>query len=102
MTERIHTNDNYGSVFMLEVLNEPVHAGDYPSEAADMIKNYYPAAWESIRAKEGELGIAEDNQLHIQLMVSDLTLKVGFKEETSDVDRPVWHEPMTSLLTYEP
>ena len=70
MTERIHTNDNYASVFMLEVLNEPVHSGDYPSEAADMIQNYYPKAWQSIRDKEGELGIAEDDQLHIQLMVS--------------------------------
>ncbi len=69
MTERIHTNGNYASVFMLEVLNEPVHAGDYPSEAADMIQNFYPGAWSRIRAKESELGIAADDQLHIQFMV---------------------------------
>lgn len=70
MAERIHTNGNYSSVFMLEVMNEPVHSGDYPDLAADMIANFYPAAWSRIRAKESDLGVAEDDQLHIQLMVS--------------------------------
>ncbi|EMR66973.1 hypothetical protein MGN70_006916 [Eutypa lata] len=68
MAERIHTNGNYSSVFMLEVMNEPVHSGDYPDLAADMIANFYPAAWSRIRAKESDLGVAEDDQLHIQLM----------------------------------
>ncbi|KAK7750060.1 hypothetical protein SLS62_008053 [Diatrype stigma] len=68
MAERIHTNEGYRSVFMLEVLNEPIRTWEYPDLAADMIANFYPAAWSRIRAKESELGVAESNQLYIQMM----------------------------------
>jgi glucan endo-1,6-beta-glucosidase len=68
MTERIHTNANYDSVFMLQVMNEPVHSGDYPGEAADMVANFYPQALERIRGKEDELGVGADRQLHVQYM----------------------------------
>ncbi|OTA94889.1 glycoside hydrolase family 5 protein [Hypoxylon sp. CO27-5] len=55
MAERIHTNNNYRTVGTLEVINEPVHAGDYPSQAADMVANYYPNAWTRIRNAEDKL-----------------------------------------------
>lgn len=69
MTERVHKNPTYFSVGMIQVINEPVHAGDYPSQAADMITNYYPGAWNRIRDREAQLGVAETDKLHIQFMV---------------------------------
>ncbi|KND88335.1 Glucan endo-1,6-beta-glucosidase B [Tolypocladium ophioglossoides CBS 100239] len=42
MAEQIHTDDRYSTVGMLEATNEPVHAGDYHSEAADMSQTFYP------------------------------------------------------------
>ncbi|KAI0019180.1 glycoside hydrolase superfamily [Xylariomycetidae sp. FL0641] len=68
MTERIHTNEAYFNVGTLEVINEPVHASDYPDFAADMVANMYPAAWERIRAKEDALGVSDANRVHIQYM----------------------------------
>ncbi|KAL7957933.1 glycoside hydrolase family 5 protein [Trichoderma compactum] len=68
MTERIHTNATYASVGMLEVINEPVHSGDYPSQAADMVNTYYPLAWNRIRDTESRLGVSDDKRLHIQFM----------------------------------
>lgn len=68
MTERIHTNNNYRNVGTLEVINEPVHAGDYGSLAADMIANYYPTAWTRIRNREDKLGVAQNDRIHIQMM----------------------------------
>lgn len=74
MAERIHTTDAYRNVYMLEVMNEPVHASEYPSQAADMIQNFYPNAWTRIRNKESDLGVAQTDLLNIQFMVScDLT-----------------------------
>lgn len=72
MTKRIHTNDNYTTVGMLEVLNEPVHVAKWKAEAADMIKNYYPNAFKRIQAMEGYLKVASADRLHIQFMVSSL------------------------------
>lgn len=69
MTERIHTNATYASVGMLEVLNEPVHSGDFPDQAADMVNTYYPLAWNRIRDTESKLGVSDDKRLHIQFMV---------------------------------
>ncbi|UKZ69749.1 uncharacterized protein TrAtP1_010753 [Trichoderma atroviride] len=70
MTERIHTNATYASVGMLEVINEPVHSGDFPSQAADMVNTYYPLAWNRIRDTESKLGVSDDKRLHIQFMAS--------------------------------
>ncbi|OAQ83594.1 endo-beta- - protein [Purpureocillium lilacinum] len=68
MAERIHTNAAYSTVGMLEVMNEPVHSGDYPNEAADMVKTFYPLAWNRIRDTESRLGVADADRLHIQFM----------------------------------
>ncbi|KAI6756965.1 hypothetical protein HG530_011563 [Fusarium avenaceum] len=68
MTKRIHTNGNYTTVGMLEVLNEPVHVAKWKAEAADMIKNYYPNAYKRIQAMEGYLKVAEADRLHVQFM----------------------------------
>ncbi|KAG6032098.1 hypothetical protein E4U41_007316, partial [Claviceps citrina] len=68
MTERIHTNAAYRTVGMLQVMNEPVQAGRYPSEAADMIKNFYPLVWRRIRAREQSLGVRDQDRLHILMM----------------------------------
>ncbi|KAL7622465.1 hypothetical protein AAE478_007971 [Parahypoxylon ruwenzoriense] len=68
MTQRIHTNENYFNVGMLQVMNEPVHAGDYPDLAADMVANYYPGAWTRIRNQEKQLGVKDSDLLHIQMM----------------------------------
>ncbi|KAF7551354.1 hypothetical protein G7Z17_g5040 [Cylindrodendrum hubeiense] len=68
MTKRIHTHDNYTSVGMLQVLNEPVHVAAWKEEAADMIKTFYPAAYERIQDMENDLEIADADRLHIQFM----------------------------------
>ncbi|RBQ79828.1 hypothetical protein FVER14953_08463 [Fusarium verticillioides] len=68
MTKRIHTNGNYTTVGMLEVLNEPVRAGKWKAEADDMIKNYYPGAYKRIQAMEGYLKVPKADRLHIQYM----------------------------------
>jgi glucan endo-1,6-beta-glucosidase len=69
MAERIHTNESYSNVGTLQVMNEPVHAGDYPNEAADMIANFYPLALQRIRDAEARLGVADGDRLHVQFMV---------------------------------
>ncbi|KAH6989239.1 glycoside hydrolase superfamily [Ilyonectria sp. MPI-CAGE-AT-0026] len=40
MAKRIHTHDNYTTVVMLEVLNEPVHVSAWMDNAADMSKSW--------------------------------------------------------------
>lgn len=69
MTERIHKNGNYSTVGMLQVMNEPVRVKPWMDKAADMIKNYYPKAYQRIENKEKSLGIAAADRLHIQFMV---------------------------------
>lgn len=69
MTKRIHTNGNYTTVGMLEVMNEPVRSGKWKAEATDMRKNFYPKAFHRIQAMEGYLDVAESDRLHIQFMV---------------------------------
>ncbi|XXG96016.1 hypothetical protein Hte_002293 [Hypoxylon texense] len=68
MAERIHTNNSYRTVGTLQVMNEPVHASDYGSLAADMIANFYPSAWNRIRSREDQLGVSPSDRLHIQMM----------------------------------
>ncbi|KAM5363209.1 hypothetical protein ACJA88_013647 [Fusarium oxysporum] len=68
MANRIHTNDKYRNVGTLQVMNEPVHSGDYPNDAANMIKNFYPKAYDAIRKAESALGVSDANKLHIQYM----------------------------------
>ncbi|KAH7022269.1 glycoside hydrolase superfamily [Ilyonectria destructans] len=68
MTKRIHTHDNYTTVGMLEVLNEPVHVSAWMDDAADMIETFYPAAYERIQDMETNLEIADADRLHIQFM----------------------------------
>ncbi|KAI0200845.1 glycoside hydrolase family 5 protein [Astrocystis sublimbata] len=71
MTERIHTNDAYRSVGMLQVINEPIKRRVNATDADDMLENFYPAAWDRIRARESKLKIAVKDSLHIQFMSSD-------------------------------
>ncbi|KAI1077189.1 glycoside hydrolase family 5 protein [Whalleya microplaca] len=64
MTERIHQNHAYRNAGMLEIVNEPIDG----SQGADMVKNYYPEAWNRIRAREAKLGVSKDKLIHIQMM----------------------------------
>ncbi|KAF8534504.1 glycoside hydrolase family 5 protein [Trichophaea hybrida] len=68
MTENIHTNNNFRSVGMLEVMNEPVHTWEFPEMAASMISDFYPHAWNCIRAVEDRLNINPHDRVHIQMM----------------------------------
>ncbi|KAF2973564.1 hypothetical protein GQX73_g69 [Xylaria multiplex] len=71
MTERIHTNDAYSTVGMLEVINEPIKRRVNATDADDMLERFYPAAWDRIRGRENKLGIAKEDKLHIQYMGSN-------------------------------
>lgn len=68
MALRIQSHQNYKTVGVLQVLNEPVHASDYPEQAANMVESFYPAAYIRIRAAERSLGVPEAQQLKIQYM----------------------------------
>ncbi|KAK8067594.1 hypothetical protein PG996_006706 [Apiospora saccharicola] len=69
MAERIHKNNAYRNVYALQVMNEPVHAdNEFGSQAAAMIKDFYPAAWSRIRNREKSLGVAAKDQLNIMFM----------------------------------
>ncbi|KAI1609801.1 putative endo-beta-1,6-glucanase [Exophiala viscosa] len=74
MTNKVHTNDAYTTVGMLEIVNEPERTWDtstYPSAVANadsMRETYYPTAWSTIRNKESSLGVASDSQLSIMMM----------------------------------
>ena len=67
MTNIIHTNDNYRNVGMLEIVNEPEQSQD--SDTDSMRQQYYPTAWQRIRAAEDALQVAGQNRLHVQMMV---------------------------------
>ncbi|EON68619.1 hypothetical protein W97_07877 [Coniosporium apollinis CBS 100218] len=64
MTNRIHTNNAYRNVGMLEVLNEPI--GGQPS----LVSTFYPTALNKIRETERALGKTSNNFLHVQFMNS--------------------------------
>lgn len=64
----IHTNKNFRTVGMLQVLNEPVHIWEYPDKAASLISTFYPNAWNCIREAEDRLNIGAEDRLHIQMM----------------------------------
>ena len=68
IAKRIYSNKSYRTTGVLQVMNEPVHASDYPVEAADMIKNFYPSAYTRIRATERSLGVRSGSELKIQYM----------------------------------
>ncbi|KAM0552678.1 hypothetical protein ACHAPJ_007775 [Fusarium lateritium] len=74
MTERIHNNDAYKTVGMIEVLNEPVSKHDannrYPAPGQDpgLVKKYYPDALKAVRDTEARLQVRDDRKLHVQFM----------------------------------
>ncbi|KAJ2979289.1 hypothetical protein NQ176_g3347 [Zarea fungicola] len=75
MTQRIHSNNNYRTVGMIEVLNEPVSRHDngrYPAPGEDpgLIQTYYPAALQAVRDVESQMQIPDDKKLHVQFMSS--------------------------------
>jgi len=59
MTNRIHTNNAYRNVGMLEVLNEPI--GGQPS----LVSTFYPTALNKIRETERALGKTSNNFLPV-------------------------------------
>ena len=72
MTDRIHTNNNYTGVGMIEVANEPAQD---TSQTATMISDFYPRAYDRIRAAEEAAGVAPESRLHIQYMVRPSKLR---------------------------
>ncbi|KAB8606264.1 hypothetical protein FH972_025893 [Carpinus fangiana] len=79
MTELIHNDpDSYGSVGIIEVLNEPVSNHDYdgdiprypaPNEQESLTTDYYPNALKAVRDAEAKLQITDPTkQLHVQFM----------------------------------
>lgn len=68
MTNRIHTRPEYRTTGVLQVLNEPVSKTNFPNEAADMIKNFYPEVYRRIRDAEEQLGVRTEQQVKIQYM----------------------------------
>lgn len=73
MTRRVHTNAAYrSSVGIIGVVNEPQTArdqGGMPQEEIDTLtQKYYPQALKAVRDAENDLGIAEDDRLHVQFM----------------------------------
>lgn len=71
MTDRIHMNANYTGVGMIEVANEPVQD---TSQTATMRSDFYPRAYDRIRAAEDAAGVPAESQLHIQYMVRPIIL----------------------------
>ena len=69
MTERIHSNDNYTGVGIIEVLNEPVQD---TSMTRTMISDYYPTAYKTIRDAEDAAGVEVGLWVHIQMMVRSI------------------------------
>ncbi|KAH8171776.1 cellulase (glycosyl hydrolase family 5) domain-containing protein [Sarocladium implicatum] len=75
MTTRIHTNDAYKTVGMIEVLNEPVsnHDGDRypaPGQVPGLLQSYYPGALAAVRKAEDALQppVSDAQRLHVQFM----------------------------------
>ena len=52
---------------MLEIVNEPVQD---TNSVATMLSEYYPTAYQQIRAAESALNVGSDNLLHVQVMAS--------------------------------
>ena len=67
MTKIIHTNNKYRNVGMLEIVNQPERSQN--SDTNSMRQQYYPTAWQRIRAAEDALEIEGQDRLHIQMMV---------------------------------
>ncbi|RSL52214.1 hypothetical protein CEP54_011017 [Fusarium duplospermum] len=74
MTKRIHTNNAYRTVGMIEVLNEPVSRHDggnrYPAPGQDpgLVQKYYPGALKAVRDAEASLNVPNNKKLHVQFM----------------------------------
>ena len=79
MTKRIHSNDNYTGVGIIEVLNEPVQD---TSITSTMISDYYPTAYKTVRDAEDGAGVGVASRLHVQMMVRS--------SQMSAVDYPMW------------
>ncbi|KAH8434152.1 glycoside hydrolase family 5 protein [Aspergillus melleus] len=65
MADKVHGDEAYRNVGMLEVVNEPVQNAD---QTASMRSSYYPDAFDRIRKVEQNLNIDRSNYLHIQMM----------------------------------
>ncbi|KAB8299057.1 hypothetical protein EYC80_001182 [Monilinia laxa] len=65
LTTNVHKNHAFRNVGTIGIVNEPVQDA---SKAADMISNFYPAAYKAIRDAEKAAGVASNNFLHVQAM----------------------------------
>jgi aryl-phospho-beta-D-glucosidase BglC (GH1 family) len=67
MTDLVHTTEEFRNVGMIEVINEPLNWND----AVESLRSkFYVDAYNAIRGVEESLGIAPNDQVHIQLMSS--------------------------------
>ena len=66
MTAIIHNNTNFRGIGMLEMVNEPERGDNTKTES--LRNEYYPGAFERIRAAESKANVPSDKALHIQMM----------------------------------
>ncbi|KAF3937787.1 hypothetical protein ABW19_dt0205352 [Dactylella cylindrospora] len=66
ITKKIHTDPNFSTVGMLQVLNEPLAWEQ--DQTASMITEYYPKAWNKIRSVEKSLKVTGNKRLHVMFM----------------------------------
>ncbi|KAL9112065.1 MAG: hypothetical protein Q9227_003685 [Pyrenula ochraceoflavens] len=67
MTTNIHTNSNFSTVGMIELVNEPIQsANDVPG----LTSSFYPQAFSRIRAAEAAVTVPASSALTIQMMSS--------------------------------
>ncbi|KEY73006.1 hypothetical protein S7711_04670 [Stachybotrys chartarum IBT 7711] len=67
MTELIHTTHELRNVGMLEVINEPLN---WDNAVDSLRRTFYVNAYNAIRQVENRLGVASNDQVHVQLMSS--------------------------------
>lgn len=72
MANRIHTNDAYGTVGIIEAVNEPLsdhdNGGQTQDERDTFTQNYYPQALKAVRDAEAALNVPAENAIHVQFM----------------------------------
>ena len=66
MTDIVHNNTKYRGVGMLEIVNQPARGNNANTES--LRSNYYPGAFERIRAAETKANVPSEKALHVQMM----------------------------------
>ncbi|KAF4631752.1 hypothetical protein G7Y89_g6378 [Cudoniella acicularis] len=65
LTNIIHTNNNFRNVGVVGIVNEPVQNS---AQTPGLLSDYYPGAYNAIRAAESALNVAANNYVHVQPM----------------------------------